>query len=47
MTEAQIAPRVGMSESGLKKRVAALMKRLDVHSRPQLMAKLRDLDLGR
>ena len=46
-TYAQIAPRVGMSQSGLKKRVAALMKRLDVHSRPQLMAKLRDLDLGR
>lgn len=46
-TYAQIAARVGLSESGVKKRVAALMKRLDVTSRPQLMARIRDLKLGR
>lgn len=46
-TYAQIAARVGLSESGVKKRIAALMKRLDVTSRPQLMARIRDLNLGR
>lgn len=37
-----IARQVHLSESGVKKRVAALMKQLGVRSRPQLMARLHE-----
>ncbi|MGO1383906.1 MAG: response regulator [Arachnia sp.] len=45
---AEIARNVHMSESGLKKRVAALMRRVGASSRPELMAKLyeRDCDIS-
>lgn len=36
----EIAQLVNMSESGLKKRVSALMRRMGVKSRPELMARL-------
>lgn len=40
-----IAERVDLSESGLKKRLAGIMQRMGVKSRPQLMAKLREVDV--
>ena len=43
---AEIARVVHMSESGLKKRVSALMRRLGVSSRPELTAKLHELVNG-
>lgn len=39
---AEIARRVHMSESGIKKRTSALMKQVGVKSRPQLMARLHE-----
>lgn len=38
----EIARRVHMSESGVKKRTSGLMKQLGVRSRPQLMARLHE-----
>ncbi len=38
----EIARRVHMSESGVKKRTSALMKQVGVNSRPQLMARLHE-----
>lgn len=43
MSYIEIAGRVHLSESGVKKRIAALMKRFGVRSRPQLMSRLHEL----